>query len=61
MHAARAARRLVHIEDFFDHVRVEALLFSGAPTVRDGCLTTDWDAPGLGLALRTAEAARFAA
>jgi L-alanine-DL-glutamate epimerase-like enolase superfamily enzyme len=61
VHAGRAALRLVHLEHFFDHVRVEALLFEGAPTVRDGCLVTDWDAPGLGLSLRSAEAERFAA
>lgn len=61
VHAARAARRLVHVEDFFDHVRVEALLFEGAPTIMDGELVCDWARPGLGLALRAAEAARFTA
>jgi L-alanine-DL-glutamate epimerase-like enolase superfamily enzyme len=61
VHAGRAALRLVHIEHFFDHVRVEALLFEGAPTVENGCLVADWDAPGLGLSLRSTEAERFAA
>lgn len=61
MHVARAARRLLHVEHFFDHVRVEALLFDGVPVVVDGCLRSDGRRPGLGLALRAHEAARFAA
>lgn len=60
-HAGRAARRLVHVEHFFDHVRIEAMLFDGAPLVTGGSLTCDWTRPGHGLSLRPAEAARFAA
>jgi L-alanine-DL-glutamate epimerase-like enolase superfamily enzyme len=58
VHAARAALRLVHVEHFFDHVRLEALLFEGAPVVADGDLTCDWRRPGLGLELRADAAAR---
>ena len=60
-HAAAAARRLVHIEHFFDHVRMEALLFDGAPAVHDGYVTYDARRPGLGLELRAQEAKRHAA
>ncbi len=61
VHAARASRRLVHVEHFFDHVRVEALLFEGTPVVDDGYLVCDGSRSGLGLELRAEEAARFAA
>ncbi|NVB82120.1 MAG: mandelate racemase [Kofleriaceae bacterium] len=60
-HAGRAARRLVHVEHFFDHVRIENMLFEGVPVVANGNLTCDWSRPGNGLSLRPAEAARFAA
>jgi L-alanine-DL-glutamate epimerase-like enolase superfamily enzyme len=50
--AGAAARRLVHVEHFFDHVRFEALVFDGAPRVQDGELVLDTARPGLGLELR---------
>jgi L-alanine-DL-glutamate epimerase-like enolase superfamily enzyme len=53
VHIARASRRLLHIEHFFDHVRMEQLLFDGTPVVADGALHCDWRRPGLGLELRT--------
>lgn len=61
VHAGRAARRLVHVEHFFDHVRLESMLFDGAPRVVDGALIAEADRLGLGLALRDRDAARFAA
>ena len=58
-HAGAAARRLVHLEEFRDHVRVEQLLFDGTPVQRGGSVR--WrPAPGLGLALRETEARRHA-
>ena len=60
-HAGAAARRLVHAEDFFDHRRMEGILFDGAPARADGALVWDASRPGLGLALRDAEARRLAA
>lgn len=60
-HVAAAARRIVHVEHFFDHVRVESLLFEGTPVVANGALVFDRRRPGLGLSLRSSEAARFAA
>lgn len=61
VHVGRAARRIVHVEHFFDHVRLESMLFDGSPCVRDGTLIPEADRPGLGLALRDGDAARFAA
>jgi L-alanine-DL-glutamate epimerase-like enolase superfamily enzyme len=56
--AAAAARRLVHVEHFFDHVRFEALVFDGSPVVRDGDLIVDTAGPGLGVELRGQDVAR---
>jgi L-alanine-DL-glutamate epimerase-like enolase superfamily enzyme len=59
-HAGAAATRLVHVEDFFDHRRMEAMVFDGAPAVRGGELAYDPARPGLGLALRPGEVRRHA-
>lgn len=61
VHAGAAASRLVHVEQFRDHARMEAILFDGAPAVVDGAVAFDPARPGLGLALREKEAARHAA
>jgi L-alanine-DL-glutamate epimerase-like enolase superfamily enzyme len=61
VHVARASRRLVHVEHFYDHVRIENMLFDGAPVLEQGALVCDWRRSGLGLALRAREAKRFAA
>jgi L-alanine-DL-glutamate epimerase-like enolase superfamily enzyme len=59
VHAAAASRRLIHLEHFRDHVRLESMLFDGAPELHDG--TLEPRGPGLGLSLRATEAKRFAA
>jgi L-alanine-DL-glutamate epimerase-like enolase superfamily enzyme len=59
-HAGAAATRLVHVEHFFDHVRMEALVFDGAPVAAGGAVTYDRRRPGLGLTLRADEARRHA-
>jgi L-alanine-DL-glutamate epimerase-like enolase superfamily enzyme len=59
-HVGAAARRLVHIEQFRDHVRIEQLLFEGAPVQRNGAVAWSAHAPGLGLTLREAESRRHA-
>jgi L-alanine-DL-glutamate epimerase-like enolase superfamily enzyme len=51
-----AARPAVHLEWFHDHVRIEHLLFDGAPDPHDGLLAPDLTRPGLGLELRRADA-----
>ncbi|NLP60285.1 hypothetical protein NH14_003805 [Paraburkholderia sacchari] len=60
LHAACAAKRVQHIEWFHDHARIEAMLFDGAPRVRDGRIAPDPGRPGCGLALRHADAQRYA-
>jgi L-alanine-DL-glutamate epimerase-like enolase superfamily enzyme len=55
-----AAPRIRHVEYFHDHVRIEQLLFEGAPVARDGALAPDRSRPGLGIELRRADAASFA-
>jgi L-alanine-DL-glutamate epimerase-like enolase superfamily enzyme len=58
-HAGCALETLVHTEYFFDHVRVEAMLFDGTLDPAEGGLTPDRSRPGLGLELRRADAARY--
>jgi L-alanine-DL-glutamate epimerase-like enolase superfamily enzyme len=59
-HVACSVPRLRHLEYFHDHVRLEALLFDGAAAVRNGVIAPDLTRPGMGLTLKTADAARFA-
>lgn len=60
LHVACAAPRVRNIEWFHDHVRIEQLLFDGAPSARDGLIAPDPARPGLGLALKEADAEPFA-
>ncbi|MEJ8796399.1 enolase C-terminal domain-like protein [Trinickia caryophylli] len=60
LHAASAAPGLRHQEWFHDHVRIEAMLFDGAPPLRDGSIAPDLTRPGCGLALKHRDAERFA-
>jgi L-alanine-DL-glutamate epimerase-like enolase superfamily enzyme len=57
---ACAVPRLRHIEWFHDHVRIEHMLFDGAPIARDGRIRPDRSRPGLGVTFKQADAARFA-
>ncbi|WP_265502866.1 enolase C-terminal domain-like protein [Paracoccus beibuensis] len=50
---------LRHLEWFADHVRIEAMLFDGAPTPRAGTVSPASDRPGLGLVFKDADAERF--
>lgn len=54
-----AVRPAVHLEWFHDHVRIEQLLFDGAPVVRAGLVSPDTGRPGVGLELRTRDAAPY--
>jgi len=56
-HAFCAAERLRHLEYFHDHVRIESMLFAGTLVPVAGALRPDPAAPGLGLELKTADAA----
>jgi hypothetical protein len=52
---------VIHLEYFHDHVRIERLLFEGAPELCAGRLAPDLSLPGNGLDLKRAAASRYAA
>lgn len=56
-----SAERLIHLEYFHDHVRIERMLFAGCPVPRDGELAPDPDRPGLGLEFKRADAEPYSA
>lgn len=58
-HVVAAAPRLRHLEYFHDHVRIEHMLFEGAPVAKNGTIQPDLSQPGHGLVLRAADAERF--
>ena len=58
---ASAAPRLVHMEWFHDHVRIEHMLFEGAPRLKNGAVAPDLSKPGHGLTLRAADARKYEA
>jgi L-alanine-DL-glutamate epimerase-like enolase superfamily enzyme len=58
-HLACVATPVVNVEYFFDHARVEAKLFDGFISPRDGCIAPDRTVPGLGLVLKQSDAERF--
>ncbi len=58
-HVACGVQRLRHVEWFHDHVRIEQMLFEGAPTLERGAMTPDLREPGHGLVFKQADAARF--
>lgn len=59
-HLAAAAPRLRHIEWFHDHVRIESMLFDGAPKPERGTIAPDLSRPGCGLEFKRADAEPFA-
>ena len=60
-HLCCALTSAQHVEYFFDHGRIEAMLFDGVVAPRKGALCPDLSRPGLGLQLKRQEAARYAA
>ncbi len=59
-HLAAAAPRLRHIEWFHDHVRIESMLFDGAPKPDHGTIAPDLSRPGCGLEFKRADAEPYA-
>jgi hypothetical protein len=51
-HVGVALDRLVHLEYFHDHARIEAMLFDGRPELREGALVPDRSRPGNGLEVK---------
>jgi L-alanine-DL-glutamate epimerase-like enolase superfamily enzyme len=60
LHPGLALDRLVHLEYFHDHVRIEHMLFDGVVEPRGGALHPALDRPGMGLELKRGEAERYA-
>lgn len=59
-HVGCAAPQLSHVEYFFDHARIEHMLFEGAPRPQpDGTLRPDPERPGLGLTFKREEARQY--
>jgi L-alanine-DL-glutamate epimerase-like enolase superfamily enzyme len=61
VHPCCALGRVRHLEHFYDHERIERMLFDGAQDPVDGMLSPDVSRPGLGLELKRADASRYAA
>ena len=59
-HLGCAAPRFRHLEWFHDHVRIEHMLFEGAPKASDGLISPDDSRPGLGLVFKESDAEKFA-
>lgn len=59
LHAACAVPALRHGEYFYDHVRIERLLFEGLPSSRGGTLTPDLSRPGAGFELKHSQAESY--
>ncbi|MGI8403993.1 MAG: enolase C-terminal domain-like protein, partial [Thermomicrobiales bacterium] len=60
VHPCCAAPRLIHLEYFHDHARIEHMLFDGALDPINGALHPDPDRPGLGLEFKREDAAQWA-
>ena len=60
LHVACAAPRLRHLEWFHDHVRIESMLFDGAPIPHEGLIRPDLTRPGHGLAFKRKDAESYA-
>ncbi|MGI5861747.1 MAG: enolase C-terminal domain-like protein [Myxococcales bacterium] len=58
--AGCAAPSVRHLEWFHDHARIEQMLFEGTPQPSGGALEPNLARPGLGLAFKRQDAARFA-
>ena len=60
VHPCLAAQKAVHMEWFHDHVRIEQMLFDGAPMPASGEVTIN-ESGGLGLILKEQDAVKFEA
>ena len=60
-HLGCALLPMRHLEYFFDHVRIESMLFDGFVAARDGAIEPDLSRPGLGVELKEKDAQRFSA
>jgi L-alanine-DL-glutamate epimerase-like enolase superfamily enzyme len=61
MHVCCAAPRARHLEFFYDHARIERMLFDGFCEPREGRMFPDLSRPGLGLEWKEKDAEQFLA
>jgi L-alanine-DL-glutamate epimerase-like enolase superfamily enzyme len=59
LHAALSLPSFYIAEYFFDHVRIEEMLFDGVATPVDGHLKPDLSKPGLGIEFKHSDAEKF--
>jgi len=59
-HVCCAAAPARHVEYFYDHQRIEQMLFEGALQPENGMLRPDPSRPGLGMVFKRTDAERFA-
>lgn len=59
LHPSCAVPGFRHAEHFHDHVRIEGLLFDGAPVPEHGVLKPDLTRPGLGIELKRSDAEAY--
>ena len=60
VHPSCALPAFRHLEYFYDHERIEHLLFDGAPSPQGGALHPDLSRPGLGLEFKYKDADKYA-
>ncbi len=60
VHAGCAARPLRHLEYFYDHARIERMLFDGVLVPVNGRLHPDLTRPGLGIEFKRGDAEQYA-
>lgn len=60
LHPCCAVSRIRHLEYFYDHVRIEKMLFDGVVEPVNGHLSPDRSRPGLGIELKWNDARKFA-
>jgi L-alanine-DL-glutamate epimerase-like enolase superfamily enzyme len=58
-HIGCAVPRVRHLEWFHDHVRIERMLFDGAPIAAEGSIAPDLGRPGHGIEFKRKDAERF--
>jgi L-alanine-DL-glutamate epimerase-like enolase superfamily enzyme len=59
VHPACAIHTFRHAEYFYDHTRIEQMLFEGAPVAAEGQLRPDLSRPGLGIEFRRQDAEKY--
>ncbi len=59
LHVCCAVPRVIHMEFFHDHARIERLFFDGFQEPVNGVMSPDLSRPGMGLELKESDAAPF--